>query len=256
MMRSPRMVRHGNQSAVKGTRETAWRQSDFPDSPVRKAPHRLQRDGGAVRGGSILSFFLAAMICFNSTDGVRNSRRAALSHRRLILQMPGRVRRCLESHLQGVDVGATAKAVGRSINSSSINCLRLIVKSCIPSSEPMRIASAACGPAFQHQLLDHRTESHDLDRRYALHTGLIDLSSFWQGWPSCSSDRAAQSAVHLFGNRSRIRRWSWRRWRRGSSEDEVPRFGGVNGRHERLLVAHFPTSITSGLRAPRASCRS
>src|SRR5262249_2298316 len=43
--------------------------------------------------------------------------------------------------------GATSKAVGRSINSSSIKPFRLMVKSCMPSSLPMRMASTSFSSA-------------------------------------------------------------------------------------------------------------
>ena len=69
--------------------------------------------------------------------------------------------------------GATLKAVGRSINSLSTSVLRLIVKSCIPSSTPDTDRIRQLGIFFfQDQFADHGREVHDFHGRDAANVRL------------------------------------------------------------------------------------
>ena len=95
---------------------------------------------------------------------------------------------------------------------------------------------------FEDEFLNDAVEDHDLAGRHALHAGQNRGEELLRDDPlHVERQRATDRLVHVGGEEVEDTA-DCRRGRGGvdRSENQVPRFGGVDGRLERFAVTHFP----------------
>ena len=147
-----------------------------------------------------------------------------------------------QSHLEGFEVGCNGKR-SRTVDQPVVDQLLEAhgeILHTVFGSNADGIGQFCVHP-FQHELANHGCKRHHLDRGHAGHPFFNRLEKFLgDNALHVEGDGAANRAVHRIGkeventpDRGRCARGVDR------SEYQVPCFGGVNGRHERLFVAHF-----------------